>query len=205
MDRREFVVGTAAGAGALTFIAHGAGARAAGTSSSVSAQPKPLEFRQFQTWDGGSGPNRAFWSRKLSLPWANPGRGDWLDAKQAPQGGVPFAAGQINLGALKLDVTSLVSRWVSSGLNRGFYLRSGENWAFTFAGRTHSVVSARPQLRVVSSSGTTVIECSCNAMWSPSTYKSNDSRDTFMVAKESWFAALQFDTSTITGPVQSAT
>lgn len=205
MDRREFVVGTVAGAGALTFPAHGGGTSVAGTSSSASAQPNPLEFRQFQTWDGGSGPNRAFWSRKLLLPWANPGRGDWLDAKQAPQGGVPCAAGKVSLGPLGLDVTSLVNRWVGTGLNRGFYLRSGENWAFTFAGRTHSVVSARPQLLVVSNSGTTVIECSCNAMWSPSSYKAKDSRETFMVARDNQFAALQFDVSMITGRVQSAT
>src|SRR5512133_26373 len=153
MDRREFVVGTVAGASALTFPACGGGIVNAATSLSTTAQPDPLEFRQFQTWDGGSGPNRAFWSRKLLLPWVNPGSGDWLDAKQAPQGGVPYAAGKVSLGAFGLDVTRLVNRWVSSGVNRGFYLRSGENWAFTFAGRTHGVVSARPQLLVVSSSG----------------------------------------------------
>lgn len=203
MDRREFVIGTVAGASALTFPACGDGIGNAATSSSTTASP--VEFRQFRTWDGGSGPNRAFWSRKLLLPWVNPGSGDWLDAKQTPQGGVPYAAGKVSLGSLGLDVTSLVNRWVSSGFNRGFYLRSGENWAFTFAGRTHSVVSARPQLLVVSSSGTKVIECSCNAMWSPSTYQSKDSRGTFMVARDSWFAALQFDISLITGPILNAT
>ncbi|NDP38238.1 MAG: hypothetical protein GZ093_05730 [Rhodoferax sp.] len=205
MDRREFVVGTVAGASALTFPACWDGIGNAATTSSTAAQPEPLEFRQFQTWDGGSGPSRAFWSRKLLLPWANPGRGDWLDAKQASQGGVPYAAGKVSLGPIGLDVTSLVNRWVSSGVNRGFYLRSGESWAFTFAGRTHSVVRARPQLLVVSSSGTKVIECSCNAMWSPSTYQSKDSRGTFMVARGSWFAALQFDISLITEPVLNAT
>lgn len=207
MDRRKFVVGTVAGASALSFSACGGGPSDAATSSLDIApeQPYPLVPRQFRTWDGGSGPNRAHWSQKLQLPWVNPGSGDWLDARQVPQGPTPYVASTVALGPLQLSVTSLVNRWLSSGLNRGIYLRSRESWAFTFAGRSNSVVSTRPQLLVVSRSGTTAIECSCNAMWSPSTYQSKDSRSTFMVAKDSWFAALQFDVSLITGPIVSAT
>lgn len=205
MDRRKFVVGSAAGAGVLTLSAYEGGTRVAATSSSAPAQPIPLEFRQFQTWDGGSGPNRALWSQKLQLPWVNPGQGDWLDARQAPQGNARYAASTVAIGPLGLDVTGLVNRWLSSGLNRGFYLRSSENWAFTFAGRANSVATARPQLLVVTSGGDTAIECSCNAIWSPSTHQSRDSRSTFMVAKDSWFAALNFDLSAIKGPIQSAT
>ena len=135
----------------------------------------------------------------------NPGRGDWLDAKHIPLGAEPYVASTVALGPLVLNVTDLVNRWLSSRSNRGFYLRSGENWAFTFAGRNNSVVNARPQLMIVTSSGTTVVECSCNAMWSPSTFQTKDSRSTFSVAKDSWFAALNFDISTISGPIQSAT
>jgi len=213
LDRRKFFHHTVAGASALTFSACGGGASDAATFSSAPAlgtalsteQRSPLDPRQFQTWDGGSGPSRDYWSQKLQLPWLNRGRGDWLDAKQDRLGPLPYAASAVSIGPIRLDVTSLVNRWLSSGLNRGFYLRSGQDWAFTFAGRTNSLVSARPQLLIVSSSGTTAIDCSCNAMWSPSTYKGKDSRDTFLVAKGSQFAALQFDISTISGPIRSAT
>lgn len=156
------------------------------------------------TWDGGSGPSRDYWSQKLQLPWANRGTGDWLDAKQDRQGRVPCAVGMVSLGVVEIDVTGLVERWSSSGVNRGFYLRSGQDWAFTFAGRAHSQLSARPQLLLVSNSGTTTLDCSCNAMWSPSTFQGRDSRETFMVAKDSQFAALQFDLAPVTGPVTSA-
>lgn len=219
MNRRRFVMRTVAGASVLTFSACNGEASEAAAAVFGSKSPDMHDAadptgtaptngfgsRQFQTWDGGSGPSRSLWSQKLQLPWANPGRGDWLDARQVQHGPMPVASATVFIGSVNLDVTNLVHKWVSSGVNRGFYLRSGENWAFNFAGRTNALASAKPQLHVVSGSGTTVIECSCNAMWSPSAYQGKDSRDTFQVARDSWFAALQFDTSTISGSVQSAT
>ena len=220
MDRRKFVIGTVAGASTLTLPACGGGASGTGSASaapvsspssspSVSAspvadQPVLADPPQFLTWDGGSGTSRDFWSSKLQLPWTNGGVGDWLDAKQVPQGPTPYATATVSVGSIQLDVSSLVNRWLSSGLNRGVYIRSKEDWAFTFAGRTNSVASARPKLLIASNGKTTAIDCTCNAMWAPSTFQTTDSRDKFSVAKDAWFAALQFDISKITGPIQSA-
>lgn len=222
MDRRMFVVRTIAGVGGLTVGACGGGAADSAPVSPIGSNPAPdpasaptpsprpgqasaVDFGQFRTWDGGSGPSRDFWSEKLQLLWVNRGSGDWLDSNQSPQGSAPYATRLVSVGRIDLDVTRLVNRWLASGLNRGFYLRSAQDWAFTFAGRTHGVLNARPQLLVVANNATTALECSCNAMWSPSTHRGNDSRDSFMVAKGTHFAALQFDVSTIAGPIQSAT
>lgn len=221
MDRRQFVVGTAASAGVLSFAACGGGADAGTTPTSVATSSAPVltvagssgplaqipqrGVAQFQSWDGGSGPSRDYWSRKLQLPWKHGGQGDWLDASQLQQGPAPYAVGSVSMGPLSLDVTRLVDRWVQSGTNRGFYIRSDQNWAFAFSGRTNALASARPQLIIVSNTGTTMIGCSCNANWSPSSFQGEDSRDTFQVAKDNHFAALQFDTSAISGPVQRAT
>lgn len=218
LDRRNFVIRTVVGASTLKVAACGGGDDGNAATLSTEATtatafatarepglPSAFDSQQFLTWDGGSGPNRDNWSQKLQLPWVNRGRGDWLDSKQEPQGTTPYAVGMVSIGPIGLDVTSLVNRWRSSGLNRGFYVRSGQAWPFTFAGRIYGVVSARPQLVVVTNNGTAAIECSCNATWSPSSYQARDSRDVFSVAKDGVFAALQFDLSKISGTIQSAT
>ncbi|OGB33422.1 MAG: hypothetical protein A3F78_22290 [Burkholderiales bacterium RIFCSPLOWO2_12_FULL_61_40] len=98
----------------------------------------------------------------------------------------------------------MVNRWLASGLNRGFYLRSTQDWAFTFAGRTSPDLAARPTLTIITNDATDVLPCTCNAMWSPSSFKARDSRESFLVAKGNHFAALQFDLSKATGPVKKA-
>jgi len=207
MDRREFVIQTVVGASTLTgATCDGATLDNATVISTAVAleQPSPPEPPQFLTWDGGSGPNRDLWSQKLRLPWANPGKGDWLDARQVAQGTAPFATATVSGGSVALNVTNLVSRWLSSGQNRGFYIRSTQIWPFAFAGRTHGTVTARPRLEIVTDHTTTNIACSSNATWTPSSYQSKDSRDTFSVAQGNQFAGLQFDLSAISGPIQSA-
>lgn len=203
MDRRKFVVQTLVSAGTMA-----AATRSTAANAMLPADPPGradvASTPQFLTWDGGSGPSRDFWSTKLQLPWVNQGRGDWLDAKQIPQGSMAFAAATVSGGPVSFNLTSLVNRWLSSGLNRGFYLSSTQAWPFNFAGRTASTVDSRPRLHLTTSQSTTVLECSCNATWSPSTYKTLDSRGAFSVAKDNQFAALQFDLSKVTGPVKTA-
>ena len=201
LGRREFVIHSFVSAGALSALA-------APTPAPTVAPTLPIavDLRQFKSWDGGSGPSRDFWSQKLKLPWVNRGRGDWRDAQLTLQGSVPYASGTVSLGRIDLNVTALVNRWVASRANRGFYLRSTEDWAYTFAGRNNSTTSARPKLFVVTKAGTTIVlECSCNATWNPSTYEGRDSRNSFSVARDNDFAAVQFDTSALADSVQSAT
>lgn len=204
MDRRKFVVQTFVGASTLSAAANGMASQDAPLLSGASEQARWPSPPQFLSWDGGSGPSRDFWSTKLQLPWVNAGRGDWLDIHQKPQGRTPFAVATVANGPVTINVTTLVNRWLDSGVNRGFYLSSAQAWPFNFAGRTASAVDSRPRLHLTTSQGTTVLECSCNASWSPSTYKTLDSREAFSVARDNQFAALQFDISKVTGPVHSA-
>lgn len=208
MDRRKFVVNTVLGAGGLTSSSYAkpdrrmaAGYMPVALTTATSTAPEPP---QFLTWDGGSGPNRDYWSQKLLLPWINRGAGDWTDARLAPQGTLAFAAATVTGGVVALNVTNLVNRWISSGQNRGFYLRSNQAWAMTFAGRTHSTIQARPRLTVTTTSGTVVLDCSYNANWSPTSYLGKDSRPLFTVAQNVQFATLVFDLSKVVGTVQSA-
>lgn len=225
MDRREFVVKTALGASALSSAGCGGGGGEVAvaltpptplpTPTPAPASPPPTSPpqpsgngnapQQFLSWDAGSGPSRDYWSQKLQLPWASPGTGDWLDARQQPQGPAAFASATAGLGPVTWLVTDLVSRWLSSGLNRGFYLRSDQAWPITFAGRTHATLAQRPTLTLETDRGVTVLDCVCNANWTPSSYLGHDSRSAFNVASGMQFAALQFDLSSVTGPIRRAT
>ena len=88
---------------------------------------------QYITHDGdavgnvptSSAPNGYFWNTVLEQPWQNVG-GDWLDSAQTTQGSVPYAstAAVATVGQrLTANVTTLVQRWRTNGLNRGFFLR----------------------------------------------------------------------------------
>ncbi|WIV95935.1 hypothetical protein [Kinneretia aquatilis] len=167
--------------------------------------PAPGELPQFLSYDGGSGPNNTYWSERLKLGWLNFRVGDWLDAKQVAQGGEPYATASVAVGWVQLDAAALVKRWMAQGVNRGFYLRTNQDWSFHFAGRDHSDASLKPVLEVVTDSGTYVLPCICNAAWSPSSSASKNTRSKFEVSKTNWFAALQFDLSGVSGQVSKAT
>jgi hypothetical protein len=210
MDRRAFVLRSALGTGALGTGALGTGML--GTSELGAAQPAPAAAPgtaatppQFRTWDGGSGPDRAFWSQKLHLPWVHAGVGDWLDAQQQPQGPQSYASATAAVGALDLNVTALVQRWLRNGENRGFYLRSTENFAIHFGGRNHAQASARPVLRIETDAGHLQLPCLCNAIWTPSSFGGRDSRDSFMLAAGQWMAALHFDLGAVPLQIHKAT
>ena len=185
MDRREFVLKTVLGTAGLSAAACGGGG---GGGASVAAPAAPVtsappvvptvtppvspstpatpavvgaagRVQQFLTWDAGSGPSRDYWSIKLQLPWANPGAGDWLDAHQLSQGSTAYASATAALGPVTLLVTDLVNRWLSNGLNRGFYIRTDQAWPITFAGRTDATPLHRPTLTVDTDQTSTVLPC----------------------------------------------
>jgi hypothetical protein len=144
--------------------------------------------------------------QKLAVPWANPASGDWLDANQQPQGASPFATATVSgPGEVAFDVTPLVRRWLAGSDNRGFYLSSRQDWAMTFAGRASTNASSRPRLSVVTDKGSFTAPCVVNAHWSSTSGRAEDSRMAFRVAKDVWFAIVQFDLSQVTGTVKSAT
>ena len=164
MDRREFVLRGALGAGALAAALPDSLPAATTAAGTLPEQPMPT-----LTWDAGSGPDRAFWSQKLHLPWVHPGAGDWLDAHQQSQGSQSYATlTAAAVGPLECNVTALAQRWQRNGLNRGFYMRSAENFPITLGGRNHATTGARPMLRIETDAGNVALPCLCNAMWTPS-------------------------------------
>ncbi|MCV2364577.1 hypothetical protein LNV23_14075 [Paucibacter sp. DJ1R-11] len=159
---------------------------------------------QFLSFDGGSGPNSVYWSERLKLGWVNPRVGDWLDANRVAQGPDPYAVGNVALGWVNLEVGALVKRWLAQGVNRGFYLRSNQDWSFMFAGREYSDASLQPLLEVVTDTGTFVLPSMCNAAWSPTSTASKNTRGKFEVSKGNWCAVVQFDLSKVSGQVRTA-
>lgn len=134
------------------------------------------------------------------------GDGDWLDASQAPQGSRAYASAAINaVGAVNVQVGELVSRWVRTGLNRGFFLKPQPNTAVTFVGRTNADTARRPRLVVNTDRGSFDVPCICNSHWDVSTYTSFDTRAQFQVTSAPILAIVQFDLSSVSGTVQSAT
>ncbi|MCC6691391.1 MAG: T9SS type A sorting domain-containing protein [Bacteroidia bacterium] len=172
--------------------------------SSVLSKAQPA---QYLTWDGGTGTSKLYWSGKLGLLWKNPDVGDWLDSNLTAQGSKPFATAPINaIGPVTANVTSLVNRWVSTGINRGFLLHTGTTeYPFTFDGRTSATVANRPQLNIVTTTGTFNVPCIANSNWSPSVTDGWDSRPSFQVSKSNNFSIVQFDLKGVTGTVQRAT
>ncbi|MBI2269242.1 MAG: T9SS type A sorting domain-containing protein [Bacteroidetes bacterium] len=155
--------------------------------------------QHYKSWDGGSGPTKNFWSVKLELPWVNPVTGDWMDAKQTPQGTIPYTSTTVSAtGRVNFKVDTLVARWLTNGLNRGFYLQSKMINTTIFDGRTCSTVANRPKLTIKTEKGTFNPPCSANANWSTASAV-YDTRDKFSVSRDSWFAIVQFDLSGVQG------
>ncbi len=122
--------------------------------------PRPSDTTQFLTWDGGSGPNRIYWNQHLKLKWRTPDTGDWIDANGDRNGAVPFVTAMVDsAGPVQFEVTSLVENWVSSGMNRGFYLQRDIAFRFEFAGR---LSENGPSLEITTSEGTFAPRCLAN-------------------------------------------
>lgn len=168
--------------------------------------PSPTSsVRQFRTWDAGSGPSRDYWSRHLRMRWTNPGIGDWLDATGAPQGAIPYASASIDKAGswYQFDATRLVTRWLDTGLNRGFMLRIAgrRSPSITWSGR----VSANPPTLVLSlaGGGTRTMQCEAFSGFSPTSTRGLDTRERSRTS-EAQTNILQFDLTPIQEKVVSA-
>jgi len=182
------------------------------------AAPAPVsDIVQFLTSDGGtatgsgnlSSPTREYWHSRLGFQWKRTNvLGNWLDSAQTEEGTVAYgsSAALTTLGQVaSITVTALVSRWMSNGLNRGFYLKARSSaWPIYFHGRTASV-GDRPVLTVVTSTSTFTLTAAANAHWNISTYSGYASSLQWALANGSNPAILRFDLSTVTGTVSSAT
>lgn len=178
------------------------------TTSVLAADDGLAELPQYRVSDMvTSGPNRAYFNSRLDIAWANPDAGDWMDANQVAQGSTAWATLAISAtGSKNWTVTNLVSRWMTNGLNRGFYLRgSGTAFTFDFAGRLNATSANRPQLSVTTNNGTFNCPCLASAWFETSSHTVNDGTSTFRCSQSARQAIVQFDLSAVTGTVSSAT
>lgn len=174
--------------------------------------PTPPEtIEQFLMSDDGFGPTSGTFSEYLNLYWQNYGTGDWMDAEGTKQGSVPWArttipgSQPVNEWA-DFDLTALVTKWVTTGLNRGFMVfpapNSPSSGTLRFAGR----LSANPpKLTVVTTDGTFVITGMLCGWHSGSTKAEDGTLE--MMCRRGTRTMGRFDDllSTVTGTVISAT
>jgi hypothetical protein len=171
---------------------------------------------QYLTHDGdavgnvetSSAPNSMYWNTVLNVSWQRSTMGDWRDLAGTANGSVPYgsSATVTAVGRYTLSVTALVQRWRNNGLNRGFYLAAKANpWPLIFAGRTAANAAERPTLTVVTTSGTFTLAARANAHWFNSSVSVVSSAARFELRAGQGPAILQFDLSSVTGTVSSAT
>lgn len=167
------------------------------------------QVEQFLSWDGGGsygGPNYAYWNKGLWLPWKNRDTGDFTDASGTAQGRQPFAAASVTAAELyyEFDVSTLVQRALSSGQNKGWYMRgAGSGGSVSCMGRTGV---NPPRLEVVTSEGRFDCRCQSNANWfrETATRLPVDSRASFKLRSDG-YAILRFDLARVRGTITSAT
>lgn len=176
--------------------------------SQSSASTNGYGAEQFLTHDGAeSGPTRDYWNPVLGLKWKRGTMGDWLDSSQIANGPTPYVTSSSISGVERktVVVTSLVSRWLTNGQNRGFYLKAtGNVWPVFFAGRTYATAGDRPELTVVTSTGTFNLPCLANACYDTSTFNGGSSSGTFRLAVGTAPGFLRFSLQTVTGTIVSA-
>jgi hypothetical protein len=151
------------------------------------------------------------WRRKYASPQVNQGLGNWLDTAQLAEGRSAFArfeaATEIDQH-IRANVTALLQRWQANGQNRGMHLLASTNaslWPVQFYGRADGNPANRPQLTVVTSSGTYQWVAKANAAWHRSSFSAPGSALAFGLAAGESAAVLRFDLSGMAGAVQSAT
>jgi hypothetical protein len=158
-------------------------------------------------------PNGDWWSSRLHAPWrrlTTNRRGNWIDANGTLEGTtafhqLSFPGSGANGTRRSMSVTTLVTKQITSGENKGFYIRRwGGNFTWTtLHGRAAADPLQRPTLSVTTTDGTFSCPCTCTTWWQFSNFR--DGR--FLVElREDWTQAIfQFDYAAVTGTVTSAT
>lgn len=173
--------------------------QAMGLASNVGSRNVP----QYLLWDGGTGCSRDYWSRHLLIRWKNPGSGDWLDASGRAQGGKAYASFSIGpqLGVYEVDITALVAKWITTGQNKGAFLRASGGTS-TYASLGGRLAVRPPQLEVRTSQGNYLCTGLLSSM-NPSTIKGLDTRASARLDTRCPVLA-QFDLAAVRGTVQRA-
>ena len=178
----------------------------------ITGEPQIAEAEIYRTVDdlnnANGGPNFEYYNSRLKLRWENL-RGDYTgttDGADVPQGGSPFSTASIasGVGYKTIDMTTLVQRALT--VNKGFFLTmTGTNGpSVTWGGR----LSANPPLLSVTNTLGQTFNCPCIlscAVVAESTSAYPLVGTTQFDVSSSRNGIVQFDVSTVTGTVQSAT
>ena len=234
MKRREFLVTSVGVVGAAVSdlvraatrpcpppqLSATGGTRATGACVDGDAAFEPpitggVEVPQFLTDDTGyAGPTKEWWHgtvdgriRGLAIRWRDQGgRGDWI-GRDGEQGGEPFHTEAISsvLNEYKsIAVTDVIARAVSSGRNKGLYLRltpSSSTKQVTCGGR---LAANPPRLSVRTTVGEFDCRCICSAYIEPTSAYPAKGSESFLFTSSNKPAIVQFDLSAVAGTVQSA-
>ncbi len=170
----------------------------------ITYEAQPEQYQVFD--DGINSPRYNRWMPKLYIAWRNEDQGDFTDANGTPQGTVPFATTLIPtaLQYYSFNVATLADRALTTGLNKGFYVKtSGTSANVLVSGR---LGTNPPLLQVVTTDGTFDCACTAYACWAnKSVTQLNYDTRTQGTLSSSRRGIVQFDLSGVTGTVISAT
>jgi hypothetical protein len=163
------------------------------------APPPPTDFQQYIPWDRGDGPTRDYWSHHLLMKWKNPNVGDWIDRDGVKQGTNPYASTYVDkeLVWFELDVTALINKFITTGRNKGIFLRSDKVDGVKVSGR---LGFNKPELVL---NGSTKPPLNAFARFSTSSSAGLDSTQSVNLVSAG-AVIIHFDLKGITTPVVSA-
>lgn len=145
-----------------------------------------------------NGATRDYYNRAAFLPWKHK-MGDWYDAKNQPQGAVPYAIARVAKGQkgqfVEWEVTSLVQEWHSgTQQNLGFFLRLVDGKGdFQFASREHDEEKNRPQLVVTCAQKPEALKPRADTYLEPATVKSMGNSEVLRVSPRPNHLLIRFD------------
>jgi hypothetical protein len=136
------------------------------------------------------GATRDYYNRAARLAWDNY-MGDWWDANDVAQGDAPYSTATLiddnTPEYIEWDVTGLVQEWVDGDYpNKGLLVRAvSGSGTFNFYSREHSIASQRPELVVVTASGTNTLAPKADVYLDTSTYQCLGDLDTLRISDSS--------------------
>lgn len=122
-------------------------------------EPEPIYGDPMGEWSEGNnntkdGATRDYYNKAMSLQWRNE-LGDWHDAENEAQGGVPFVSESITQpGVMAFDVTELVNKWQSGQyINKGFLLRLLSGVSLSWRSKEYVDSTEHPKLLLTDTDG----------------------------------------------------
>ncbi len=144
-----------------------------------------------------NGATRDYYNRAGLLRWKNY-MGDWRDAKNKPQGDIPFALAAViddEKGKyVEWDVSNLVRAWIEGEYpNQGMFLRAVQRGGtIVFCSREHPQREHRPRLVVKGERSSLTLSPRVDTFLDKSTYRSQGSSQVLKVSGDPHHTLLRF-------------